>query len=284
MVVYWEYAFAENFLLDGLLLYLAVCVARARTRVWRIALGAALGGAEAVLFPLLSVPLWCAYILKFAGGLLLCLVAVHKGSFRTNIFVCGAFFLLTFALGGCLTAIYSFFGVEYAEGQGYLIESAPVGLVFSAAGIFAAVCVWGMRKFYAYRKVKQNIFECALISEKREVHWKGFADSGNCLSFRGEPVCVVSAAAVFALFGRNPECAGHVDLKTVNGTRRAPVFRCPKMKVTHGKGVSEFEGVYLAAADVASKDYQLILHIAFTEERNEHFYRLKIVAAKDKRK
>lgn len=284
MVVYWEYAFAENFLLDGLLLYLAVCAARAKTRAWRLLAGAALGGAEAVLFPLVRLPDWGAYAVKFAGGLLLCLVAVHKGNFRSHAVVCAAFFLLTFALGGCLTAIYSFFGVEYVEGQGYLIENAPVALVFAVSGIFAVFVVRGAKNLYAYRKVKRNLFDCTLVSLSREVHWRAFADSGNCLSFHGEPVCVVSAAAVFALFGAKPEAAGRLRLATVNGEREVPVFRCPRMRVS-GNGISvEFEGVYLAAAEVQSKDYQIILHTAFTEGQHENSYRVKGVVAEDKGK
>ena len=50
MVVYWEYAFLENFLLDGLLLFLAVKCARGRAGVFNLLLAAGVGAAEAILF------------------------------------------------------------------------------------------------------------------------------------------------------------------------------------------------------------------------------------------
>ena len=56
MVVYVEFAFAENALLDGALAYLSVKCVRGRTSARRILLSAAAGGAFAVLFPLVSLP------------------------------------------------------------------------------------------------------------------------------------------------------------------------------------------------------------------------------------
>ena len=61
MTVYIEYAFAENALLDGLLLYLALRCARLRVSGWRLALASAAGGAQSLLFPVLSLPVWLSF-------------------------------------------------------------------------------------------------------------------------------------------------------------------------------------------------------------------------------
>ena len=95
MTVYWEYAFAENFLLDLLLLLLALSCARAKGRALNLIAAAAVGGAEAILFPLITVPVWCAYGLKFLGGLLIAIIAVHKGRVKTYLITIGAFFFYT---------------------------------------------------------------------------------------------------------------------------------------------------------------------------------------------
>lgn len=280
MVVYVEYALLENFLLDGLILYLALKIARGRVRVWRLLLAAAIGAAEAVCFPLLSVPTWCAYLLKALGGILICLVAVSKGRFKTYVIVTAAFFLITFALGGLLTAAYSFFNVEYEEGSGYLVEKAPVALILAGAGIFAALFAGFVKYFYRYAKLQKRIAPCALEHGGRKVKWKGLADSGNLLEFRGKPVCVFSAAAAFALFGRNLNEAGRIEMKTVNGTRNSPVFECERMQV-NGKS---FSGVYLTVGEVSSKDYQLILHTAYMEGCNETFADAQSLAEKSRGK
>ncbi len=261
MVVYVEYAIAENFLLDGLILYLALKIARSRVKVWRLLLAAAVGAAEAVCFPLLSVPVWCAYLLKGLGGVLICLIAVSKGRIRTYLITVIAFFLITFAMGGALTAVYSFFDVEYAEGAGFIVERAPVSLVLAAAGIFAVFGVKCVKYFYRFGKLQRSILPCVLEHGERKVTWKGLSDSGNLLEFRGEPVCVFSSTAAFALFGKGLKEAGRITLNTVNGARETPVFVCEKMQV----GKRNFENVYLAVGDISGKDYQLILHTAYTE-------------------
>jgi sigma-E processing peptidase SpoIIGA len=265
MVVYWEYAFIENFLLDGLILYLALKIARGKVRVWRLLLASAVGAAEAIVFPLFRVPVWSAYLLKVLGGILLCAVAVSGKRLKTYAVTACAFFAVTFALGGLLTAAYSFFGVEYQQGNGFLVERAPVALVFALAGIFAVVLLQSIKFFYRYGKLRCNLFECTLAHAGREVRWKGLADSGNLLQFRGKPVCVFSSRAAFALFGRNLKEAGRLEIGTVNGRRETPVFICERMKV----GKETFENVFLAVGEVTGKEYQLILHTAFLEGKHE---------------
>lgn len=280
MVVYLEYAFAENFLLDGLLLYLSVRCARGRVRAFNLILAAAAGGAEAIVFPLLDLPSACAYPVKITGGVLLVVLAVSGKRPKTYAVACAAFFFFTFALGGLLTAAYSFFGVAYAEGGGYLVEGAPVALVFALAGIFAVAVVSALKAFYRYRKVQSNLFPCALFYGDRRVEWKGFADSGNCLMFRGSPVCVISAAAAFALFGRDLREVGRLNVGTVNGSREVPVLQCDGIEISHGGKKVRRENVYLAVAGVDSKDYQIILHTALTEECNETFNSVESMAEK----
>ena len=218
MVVYWEYAFAENALLDGLLLYLALRCVRLRVYVRRLFPAAAIGGAEAVVFPVLALPVWAAYTVKVLGGVLICLVAARAG-WKKCAAATAVFFALTFALGGLLTAAYSFFGVETADGTGFYVERAPVALIFAGAGSFLCAVLAGVRALYRYKKVQQNILPCTLAVGARRVTWTGFADSGNRLSFRGEPVCVLSAAAVFALSARlRPRS---VALKSARSTENA---------------------------------------------------------------
>lgn len=280
MVVYWEYAFAENFLLDGLLLYLALRCARTSVRPLNLLLAAALGGAEGVLLPLVAFPAWCVYPVKLLGGAVLVVTAVHKGSPKGYLVACAAFFFFTFALGGMLTALYSFFGVEYVEGQGYLVEGAPVALIFTGAGIFTVLCARAIAFFYRYRKLKTGLYPCELEAGGRRLRRTAFADSGNCLSFRGEPVCVLSAASLIALFGAQPKETGRITVTTVNGSRVSPVFLCERMTV-NGRS---YDGVYVTMGEIRTKEYQMILHTAFLEGERENTHSVKNVAAKDKGK
>lgn len=284
MVVYWEYAFLENTFIDALLLYLALKCSRQKTSWWRLILAALIGGAEAVVFPLIAFPSWTAHCVKILGGILIAVLAVRRGSFKIYAITAGAFFAFTFALGGLLTACYSFFGIEYLEGQGYFIESVPVGLLFSVAGAFTIVCVNLIRFAYRFRKTQQNIAECTLNHNHKTVAWRGLVDSGNLLFFHGRPVNVISSVAVFALFGRQAKDVGRMTVHTANGERDCPVFECESMSVKIGRSVRTANKVLFTIGDVNTKTYQIILHTAFTEECHENFERVENVAAKDKGK
>ncbi len=260
MTVYIEIAFAENFLVDGLLLYLALRCVRAQVRPLRLVLAAAIGGGEALLFPLISLPVPLLYLVKFMGGAILALIAA-KGGFRVGFFVACAFFALTFVLGGMLVAVYSFFGVSYAEGEGYLVSGAPVALVLAGGGILLIAVTKATRAFYRHRQRKRDLLPCSMTVGQQTVRWTGLADSGNRLSFRGKPVCVVSALGALALFRGLPP-VGRLRISTVNGSRVSPVFVCDKLEL-EGK---INEKVYFTVGDVNSKEYSVILHTSLEEK------------------
>lgn len=281
MAVYWEYVFAENFMLDLLLVLLSLACARSKPHALSVIVAAAVGGAEAVAFPLLRLPLWCSYVVKIAGGILVAVLAVRKGNRKTYLVTVCSFFFFTFALGGLLIAAYTFFGIEYESGQGFVVERAPVGLVLAGAGLFAL----GAARFikFLFRRVREqnNLYTCTLKNGEKSVTWKGYSDSGNLLSYCGNPVSVLSPAAVFALFGAHPKETGRMTVNTVNGGRDSPVFVCERLELCTDKGAYEVGCAYFTVGDVRSKEYQIILHSALTEEYNEHFYGVKGLARKD---
>lgn len=266
MTVYIELAFLENFLLDALLLWLALLCTRQKVKVWRLCLASAVGATEAVVFPLIPFPVWAAYFIKFLGGALLAVIASSKG-IKNCLLTVASFFALTFAYGGLLTAAYSFFNVKHEEGNGYLVEQAPVALVLCGAIAFFVAAALGAKRFYRFQKLKRQIVPCVLCVGEKRLQWQGFLDSGNLLSFRGQPVCVISAAGVFALFGARPKSVGRIAVKTVNGEKEAPVFVCDSLKA----GGRSFREVYFTVGDVPTKNYQLILHTTFTEGEHEDF-------------
>lgn len=280
MVVYWEYAFLENLILDGLLLYLALKCARLKCYPLNLIIAAGIGGAEAVVFPLLTLPVWAAYLVKAVGGIVIALVAVRKARFKSYLIVTAAFFLMTFALGGLLVAAYSFFGAEYETGNGFIVERAPVALVLGTAGVFAVFTVLAAKCFYRYRRIKRNLFSCVLKANGRQARVTGFADSGNLLAFRGKPVCVVSAVTALALFRGNAKEVGRMNVNTVSGSRDAPVFECD-LEIQLARRRVE-QRTLLTIGDIQSKEYNLILHTATLEGDDETVTALKEVARKDK--
>ncbi len=263
MVVWIELAFVENFLLDGVLLYLAERCARLKIGIGRLIIAATLGAAEAIVFPLFVLPVWAAYTVKVLGGIAICTIAFKAKKSKQYVVSTILFFLLTFALGGLLVAIYSFFDIDHSEYGGFIVESAPVGLVLGGAATFAILIERFSVKFYAYRKNKKNELSCELVCGERRVTWQGFLDSGNCLTFHGAPVCVVTVAAVFALFGSKAKEVGRIVVGTVNGSREASVFQCDRMTIMAGKKTIVHNNVFLTVGEIS--DYCLILNTALLE-------------------
>ena len=143
MEVYVEYAFLENFLFDGVLLWLALRASCTPVRWWKVALSAAIGALFALLYPLLYLPIVLLQMLKFAVGFLLCLIVMpsiktkkDRGRYALNVIF---FFVFSFGFGGVLLALY---GMEYAPPT-YLVM---IGFAFLA--MFSSLFV---RYLYKYR-------------------------------------------------------------------------------------------------------------------------------------
>ena len=210
MVVYWEYAFLENAVLDGFLLLLALKCARMKVRALRLAAAACAGGAFAVAFPLMRLPVWAAYLVKFAFGGVLSLLAGSGMRAKRYVLLAVCFFAVTFLFGGALTALYAFFGIETADGTGFYLERVPVALLVGTFGLLGAGVIAGAKAFFRFRAVERNLIPCKLENGDKTLSCTGFYDSGNCLTFHGKPVCLISAAGVFALFGAHPSPVGRM--------------------------------------------------------------------------
>lgn len=280
MTVYWEYAFVENFLLDYLLLYLAVKCSRGRVSVWRLVLAALIGSGEALLFPVLAMPPWCSYLVKFLGGALIAICAVADRNRKSYVVTVAMFFLFTFALGGLLTAVYSFFGIEYVEGRGYLVESIPVSLLLSASGLFAIACLHGIKTLTRIQFLHKHTYPCTLKNGSHTIRCNCFADSGNFVTFHERPVCVITAVAALALFkGAKP--IGRVTMTTISGKKESPVFRCESFQIESGGKRITKRGVLFTVGEIKLKNCPILLHTSFMEELYANFVGAEMLVAKD---
>ena len=261
MTVYWEYAFLGNLLPDVVLLYLSIRCARLRVRAWRLLLGGGAGAVFAVVYPRLGLAEGAGVAVKLCVGAAFVLIAADAGGAKEYAAAILAFYALTFALGGLMTALYA--DARTASDGSIRIRRIPPLLLLGLIGAFAAAVNVAARAFWRYRAVRRNVLYCVLLCGGRQVRWRGFADSGNCLSYLGRPVCVISAAGAFALLGAAPRAVGRMTVGTVNGSRISPVFRCDALCVAHKR----YENVFLTVGDTGK--FPLILHTALTDAGKE---------------
>lgn len=251
MTVYIELAFLENALIDGSLLSLALCAARVKRGKLRIIFAALLGGAEAVAIPLLRLSALRLLFLKLLGGVLLVLVAVGEKRVRPYFVTAILFFGFTFTLGGLLTALSSLSAVDRT--------GVPVAVAVVASTAFFLAGKWGIARMFRKIKTERALYPCRLTAGGRTVEWRGFSDSGNCLFFRGEPVCVLSAAAALLLF-RREKPVGRMVVSTLHGAREEPVFACPLVC-----GEKYHARALFTVGNLSTEEYQIVLHTAYTE-------------------
>ncbi len=255
MEVYIEYALAENFCMDFCLLYAAKAAAKNRAGAGRIAFSALLGACFAVLFPLSGMSGFAAVAVKVAAGALMCLAAGRFSRAAQYLKFAAVFAALTFALGGALLAVFSLADVSYTQQGGVIISSVPAGIP-----LFCALClVLAIRKVAAkFVKSRGKIsVTCRIYAGQSHISSPAFFDSGNKVYRFGAPVSVLPARLAEKLVdvGGIKSC---VNVHTVTGGKKLPVFTADKVEIDYGEKVITLRGVAFCVSE--SAEGGVVLH------------------------
>lgn len=262
MVVYIEYALLENFLIDGMLLYLALRAARQTVRVKRLLLAAALGSAFAVAFPLVSLPTAAEYAVKLAFAPVLCAVAFGRVRKRGKAFALflALFFAFSSAFAGALFALLPALAIS---SDSYEIARAPATATLCGGAAFAIAAIDLVKKLYKKRATERFVYDCEIVCGTKSAKVRGFLDSGNTATKNGAPVCFVSPELVFSLWGEDA-WQGYEELRitTVSGEKTARLYK-GVLRTENG----EREAYFSPAANMISREYKLLLHARIFERR-----------------
>ena len=268
MVVYIEYAFLENTLFDFALLSLSFLLCKTKTAWWKILISACIGGVFAVVFPLILLPNALLIFLKIAVGFLLCLLAFPRiknrkewGRYALNV---GVFFFLTFVYGGALTALFS----------AIFPQKTPIFLVVLGFALLSLLTLVLVKKLYQKRKLFQGIYSCEILYKQRVFALLGYLDSGNLASKNGLPVCFLSPAVFYDIFGEEilfqteeekDEDGGQVRdemvIATMSGERKVQLFRARiKVKIPSMES-REIEVYFTPSKHMLNREYQVLLNV-----------------------
>ena len=261
MTVYVEYAFLENFLLDGMLLYLSFHAAKTRLSWKKLLFSAALGGAFALFFPLLILPPPLEYFLKFAFAFLLCLLAFPRLKSKKDVgryaLTCACFFFFSFALAGAIFGLYS--GFAFQEG-GYFFGQLPFSVLLIFACCLFLLFRFLLKKIYEKRALHSHIYDCAILYNKRRVAILGYLDSGNLASKFGVPVCFVSPDIVFD-FWENEYYSPQefIAIETLGGEKTLPLY-CGELEIkVNNKNLIKKQVYFAPSAHIVSREYKMLL-------------------------
>ena len=261
MTIYVEYALIENFLIDGMLLYLCLRGAKVNFKWKKLLFSAFVGAIFALVSPLLALPDFLSYLLKFAMGFLLCLLAFPRLKNKNDVgryaMSCALFFLLAFAFAGAIFALYERFA--FSDG-GYQMQQTPVAIVLCFGVAFFIFSVQLGKKIYKKQTIFRHVYDCAILCGKRRVAVLGFFDSGNLATVKGVPVCFLSPEIAFDIWESellSPH--GEITVQTLGGEKTLPLF-LGDLEIKKDGKLFRQKAVYFApSAHMVSREYKLLL-------------------------
>ena len=268
MEIYIEYAFLENFLYDLALLWLAFTAARVKTRGWKLLVASAIGGVFALVFPLLSLPQMLGTAVKIAMGAFLCMFAF--GQLRTKkqwgkyALTTTLFFAFSFGFGGTLLVVYGPLSIG---------EKVPSGLVFLGFALLLAVGIYLIKKLYERHAVYSRIYACTLFAGERQTEAEGFYDSGNLAMKNGVPVCFVSPALLYDLFGEEILKTGgqvfdEMQITTLAGEKTTRLY-LGKIAVKADEKTVYAHAYFAPSKNMIGREYTVLLNARIVEERED---------------
>ena len=271
MTVYIEYAFLQNFFLDGALLWLALKGTKTPVKRWRLFLASLIGAFFAIVYPLIKLPSGLKLLLKLSVGFLLCLTAFGRlktqGEKRKYALVVSLFFALSFLFGGALLSLTQ--GLSFEK-----IKTVVTPIGFAVLSFFCLVLI---RKMYKKSKLWRYIYACKIVSEGKSVSTLGFFDSGNVAEKDGIPVCFISPETAYSLWGESMllfkeergQVCDEMQITTMAGVKKITLYK-GILEIEEKGRIRMVKEVYFApSANMISKEYTLLLHSRIFEEGEE---------------
>ena len=269
MEIYIEYALMENFLYDGVLLWLAYRAAKVKTRAWKLCLSAGIGAVFAVVYPLLALPRWAGILCKIALGALLCLLPFPtlraRGQMKRYLFTVALFFTLSFGFGGALLGVYG----QLSSGK--KIPSLWVWIGFT---LLTAGGMYLIKTLYAKRSIHSACYDCTLYVKQRNISALGFYDSGNLATYKDAPICFISPALLYDLLGDEiwegeRQVCDETVISTLSGDKKVRLYS-GKIEVKAGKEHVCAKAYFAPNKNMIGREYAVLIHARILEGRAEH--------------
>lgn len=263
MTVYIEYVFIDNFVIDYLLLKATFTLTGNAISKRRLLFCAFLGGAFALIYPLLSVHALLLTVIKLLFGLLLLFLAGNYRSLKNFYINCGVFFGFTFLTGGAVIGVFTLFDLDYSSEISVALMVLPVYLFIRALSALVK---------YLYRKkdIDCFVYDCEAEFDGKTVKMKGFFDTGNGLYDGNDPV-IICGRKFFKKMINGIDFLpkiGEINFSTVSGNDRSYCIKIPVFKIYIDGRANIFNNVTLAVArSCVGESYDVILHPAL-KERN----------------
>lgn len=244
MEVYIEFALLENFCMDYTLLYCAKLVSKNGAGWRRVAVASVTGACFAVLFPLFGLRGTWAAVIKILSGLALCAEAGKFASFKGYVKFSAIFLAFSAVLAGALIGIFSAAGLSYAQGEGYILSPVPAGIPMFGALL---LIIFARKIKHRLTKAGKTEVNCTIYAGQSHISLNGFFDSGNRVSYMGQPVSVIPESAAKKIIDvESINC--YLKIHTVAGSKKIKIFTADRMEIDCGGKIKTYRGVKIGIA------------------------------------
>lgn len=226
--VFIEYAIADNFIMDYILLRQTAVVTATPYKKGRIALCSALGTTFAIILPLFSINAVLAFFLKLSCGAAIAFGAVNHSSVRSYLKYFNVFLLFTFLLGGGVAAAFYFAGIKLDKGAYIQAGSLPAGVTLLAGFLLVAGVKTLMKKSLEVVSRAGETMPLKIKAEGKVFEVSAFFDSGNTVKEErsGLPVIFLTQKAFDKISLKiHPVKTGKVYFTSAGGYVKRDVYR-----------------------------------------------------------
>lgn len=264
MVVYVEYVVAENFIIDFFLLKTAFYLSGAKPSKITTVIAALLGGGFALFLSFFDLPQVFLVIVKIAFGCSMVLISGRFSRVKEYYATAVGFFLLSFAVGGVITGVYSVFGVS--------AEKFTALTVIPVCGLCAlSKCLF--RYFRDRVKTAGHTVKIKITVGTVTVEGRGFFDTGNGVFYKDSPVIICGEKFFKGFFksGFKMPAVFKVGFSTVSGKDDMRALKTDCVSIYFSDEPNIYYNVTLGIVKTSvGIGYDVILHPALMGVDNEN--------------
>ena len=228
--IYGDILFIINFSMDFLALFICGKILHYKMNVWRMVIGASIGGVYGVAALFFSLGALLDTAVDVLVALIMCYLAYGTHLFCKTALSCAMFYAVSLLMGGAMTALYSKIG-RY---KSYIEIGGSISTVFGEIELWvfvllstaSALCTFFLQKAVRAR-MSGRFCRVRLTLEDGVYEFSGFFDSGNCAEepISGKAVVfIASDAAMEAGLESLALCrAGNIAPADVQNVRFIPI-------------------------------------------------------------
>ncbi len=238
MKIYLDLILILNFILDFILLISTGLILKRKINIKLITLGSFIGSLSILIlfYNINSIEL---FIIKFILSIIMIILSYPKKSIKYILYNLLIFYIVSIFLGGFLYML------------NIMISYKHVGLIFFNNGLsinFIIILIISPLILFLYIKEQRliknkynNYYSVNIYIQNKEIKLIGYIDSGNNLSFKGNPVILIDKRKVIFL----KEGYRIIPYKVVNNIMMLKIYKCDKVLINN----KIYKNIYLGICE-----------------------------------